>query len=149
MRPVDRNVRILLAPRLGAALLAALVAVPAAAAPTLYDRLGGEPAMTRIARALIERTATFHQTARSFADTDLDQISTSLAVQLCDLTGGPCTYAGDSMRDVHAGHGITQSELYGMVELLEDVLREQGIGLREKNELLALLAPMKRDVVER
>lgn len=146
---MDRNVRILLATGLGAALLAVLLAPPATAAPTLYVRLGGEPAMTRIARALIERTATFHQTARAFAETDLDAISKSLAVQLCDLTGGPCTYTGDSMRDVHAGQGITQSELYGMVELLEDVLREQGVGLREKNELLALLAPMKRDIVER
>lgn len=142
-----------MAPRLGAALpitlLTALLALPASAAPTLYERLGGEAAMTRIARALIERTASFHQTARSFAETDLDAISKSLAVQLCDVSGGPCTYAGDSMRDVHAGQDITQSELYGMVELLEDVLREQGVGLREKNELLALLAPMKRDVVER
>lgn len=123
--------------------------MPASAGGSLYERLGGEPAMTRIAGALIARTATFHQTARSFADTDLERIVANLAVQLCDLTGGPCTYDGDSMQDVHAGHGITQSELYGMVELLQDVLREQAVGLREKNELLAILAPMKREVVER
>jgi hemoglobin len=136
----------------GAGLLPALLlwtVTAAAGNASLYERLGGEPAMTRIAKALIDRTATFHQTARSFAESDLDQIVKSLAVQLCDLTDGPCTYGGDSMRDVHAGHAITQSEMYGMVELLEDVLREQDVGLREKNELLALLAPMKRDVVER
>lgn len=135
---------------LGAAVACAWVASTAAAAPpSLYERLGAEAGINRIARALIQRTSTFHQTARPFEGSNTDRIVTQLAEQLCDLTGGPCDYEGDSVREVHAGHGITQSELYGMVEILQDVMREQGIGLREKNELLSILAPMKRDVVER
>ena len=57
-------------------------------------------------------------------------------------------YSGDPMREVHAGHEISQAEFYGMVELLQVVLHEHHVAMRERNELLALLAPMERDVVE-
>ncbi len=52
------------------------------------------------------------------------------------------------MREVHAGHDISESEFYGMVEVLRRNMINLHIGLGERNELLALLAPMKRDVVD-
>jgi hypothetical protein len=36
-----------------------------------------------------------------------------------------------------------------MVDVLKDTMKRHGIALRERNELLSILAPMKRDVVER
>ena len=72
-----------------------------------------------------------------------------LVEQICELTGGGCRYSGDSMRDVHAGLGITQAEFYGLVQVLKDSMQRHGIAIRERNELLAILAPMKRDIVER
>jgi hemoglobin len=52
------------------------------------------------------------------------------------------------MREVHAGHHITQSDFYDMVSTLRDVLKERHVDLGATNELLRLLAPMKRDIVE-
>jgi hemoglobin len=52
------------------------------------------------------------------------------------------------MRETHAGHQITEAEFYGMVDSLRTVLRQRGTGITETNELLRLLAPMKRDIVE-
>jgi hemoglobin len=52
------------------------------------------------------------------------------------------------MRQVHANHHITSGEFYGVVEVLRSAMRDHGVGMRERNELLALLAPMKRDIVE-
>jgi hemoglobin len=72
-----------------------------------------------------------------------------LIEQICSLSGGGCAYTGDSMRDVHAGLNIDQSEFYGLVESLREALQHHGVALRERNELLQILAPMKRDVVER
>jgi hemoglobin len=51
------------------------------------------------------------------------------------------------MIDVHAGLKITEAEMNGMVEILSKVMIRHRIKLRERNELLAILAPMKRDVV--
>jgi hemoglobin len=96
----------------------------------LYDRLGGEAGVAAI------------------ADTKLDRIKRLLAEQICDLSGGPCRYSGDSMREVHAGHHISEAEFFGMVATLRVVLKERHISQGATNELLRLLAPMKRDVVE-
>jgi hemoglobin len=128
--------------------LSLLIAHSAAAGTSLYERLGGQSAMTAIADTLIERVVADPVLGRSFKGTKLPRIKEKLAEQLCELTGGPCKYTGDPMPEVHAGHHITEAEFYGMVESLRALLRERGAGLAETNELLRLLAPMKRDVVE-
>lgn len=56
---------------------------------------------------------------------------------------------GDSMREVHAGQRISQAEFYAFTELLQDSLRRAGVGIAARNELIARLAPMERDIVER
>jgi len=65
------------------------------------------------------------------------------------LSGGGCIYSGDCIHDVHAGFGVTQAEFYGLVQILNDAMVRPGFAIRERNEPLALLNPMKRDVVER
>ena len=118
-----------------------------AAGGTLYERLGGEPGVAAIATSLIDRVAGDPVLGRSFKDTNLAHIKQHLAGQLCELSGGPCHYDGDSMREVHAGHDISEAEFYGMVDALTAILNERGVALADRNRLLRLLAPMKRDVV--
>ncbi|MEP6885368.1 MAG: group 1 truncated hemoglobin [Gammaproteobacteria bacterium] len=134
-------------------LLSGMVASAAAGAthgahPRLYDRLGGAVGVTAIADALIDRVSTDPKLERSFKDSKLDRIKRLLAEQICDLSGGPCHYSGDSMREVHAGHHISEAEFFGMVADLRTVLKERRVSQGATNELLRLLAPMKRDVVE-
>ena len=52
------------------------------------------------------------------------------------------------MKEVHAGLHISEAEFFGMVTDLRDVLKERRVSQAAINELLRLLAPMKRDVVE-
>jgi hemoglobin len=134
----------------GSALLcASLAAGLAAGAPArLYDRLGGDGGVTAIADALIDRVSSDPRLSQSFKDTNLGRVKKLLAEQLCDLSGGPCHYSGDSMKEVHAGHHISEAEFYGMVADLRDILKQRHVSQGATNELLRLLAPMKRDVVE-
>lgn len=131
---------------------AVVVGAAADAAPRaqtrLYDRLGGEAGVTAIAATLIDRVSADPKLGRSFKDTQLDRIKRLLAEQICELSGGPCRYSGDSMREVHAGHHISEAEFFGMVATLRVVLKERHVSQGATNELLRLLAPMKRDVVE-
>ena len=89
------------------------------------------------------------RTKRSFEKVDLKRLKEKVEEQICALTGGPCQYTGDDMKKSHAGLDITEAEFYGFVEELIEMLDRYKIGLREKNQLLALLAPMKRDIVTR
>jgi hemoglobin len=119
----------------------------AAGASTLYERLGGENGVAAIAAQLIERVAADPVLGRSFAGTNLKRIEQHLASQLCELSGGPCRYDGDPMREVHAGHDIREAEFYGMVEALTALLKERHVALADRNALLRRLAPLKHDIV--
>ena len=125
-----------------------LSGIAAGAQARLYDRLGGEAGVSAIAGSLIDRVSADPKLGRSFKDSNLDRIKRLLAEQICDLSGGPCRYSGDSMREVHAGHHISEAEFFGMVADLRAVLKERHVSQGAANELLRLLAPMKRDVVE-
>ena len=64
------------------------------------------------------------------------------------LSSGGCIYSSDWIHDVHAGFGVIRSEFYGLAQILNDAMVRPGLAIRRRNELLALLSPMKRDVVE-
>ena len=120
----------------------------AGASGTLYESLGAKAGVAAISDALIDRVASDPVFGRSFADTNLARIKKLLAEQICDLSGGPCHYSGDPMRQVHAGHHISEAEFYHMVDTLRAILKERHVSVSASNALLRLLAPMKRDVVE-
>ena len=127
----------------------ALAVAAADARAPLYERLGGAAGVAAIATSLIDRVAADPRLGSSFKDTNLDHIKTMLTEQICDLSGGPCRYSGDPMKETHAGLHISEAEFYGMVADLRDILHERRVSLGATNELLRLLAPIKRDIVER
>lgn len=127
--------------------LIAALALPVSA-DTLYDRLGGEAGVAAIAADTLDKTASDPQTRRSFAKVNMKRLKTLVAEQLCQISGGPCHYSGESMKQSHAGLHITEAEFYRMVGHLRAVLDTRQVAQADKNALLALLAPMKRDVVE-
>lgn len=116
---------------------------------SLYERLGGKPVVSKLTSDLIDRSTRDPRTRRSFDKVNLKRLKEKVEEQICALSGGPCKYTGDDMKKSHAGLDITEAEFYGFVEQLIDLLDDYRIGLREKNQLLAILAPMKRDVVTR
>lgn len=136
---------VILAPLVAAFCLS--TAEAAAPARSLYERMGGATIVSAVANELIDETAAHPALKRSFEGVGLPRVKALLVDQLCEITGGPCTYVGDTMADVHAGLKITEAEMNGMVEILRKILIRHHIALRERNELIALLAPMKRDVV--
>jgi hemoglobin len=79
---------------------------------------------------------------------NLQQVKDLLIEQICALSGGGCAYPGDTMRDVHAAHHISNAGFFALVEELRSAMRAQDVPLSARNELLEILAPMKRDVVK-
>lgn len=130
-----------------AAGLAVGCVAPATTDPTLYRRLGGEATLRQVAAETIDRAANDPRTSRSFKDVKLARVKDKLYEQFCELSGGPCRYSGDPMVEVHKGLKNTEGEFYWLVQFLRDALDHAGVGEREKNELLRLLAPLKRDIV--
>jgi hemoglobin len=134
-------------PLLAAALALAACATPPQAEPTLWSRLGGAPVVKRVVNETIDRAATDPRTSRSFKEVKLQNVKDKIVEQICSLSGGGCKYTGDPMDKVHKGLKNTEAEMNLVVQWLRDALAGAGVKEAEKNELLRLLAPMKRDIV--
>lgn len=129
--------------------ICAIASCPAVVAHTLYERLGGEVGVARFVDQTIDLTASDAVTKRSFEKVDLRKLKLKIAEHICALTDGPCNYAGDPMKIVHQGLDITEAEFYSMVEILRGTLNRSQVSESAKNELLRILAPMKRDIVSK
>jgi len=116
---------------------------------TLYDRLGGKPAITAVVDDFVGRVAADNRINGKFTNADLPRLKTMLVDQICQASGGPCTYAGRDMKTAHAGMGISSAEFEALVRDLVATLNKFKVPEQEKNELLAALGPMKNDIVER
>ena len=114
---------------------------------SLYDRIGGKPVVDAVVAQTLAQLSGDPAVNQSFKGVNLKKLQDKIVDHICALTGGGCDYKGDNMKDAHAGLKITEKEFYAMVEDLRTALDSNGVSKREKNELLNILAPMKRDVV--
>jgi hemoglobin len=117
--------------------------------PTLYQRLGEKSAITAVVDNFVARVAADSRINARFANTNIPRFKMNLVDQICAASGGPCTYTGRDMRTAHAGMGITNTEFDALVGDLVAALNQFKVGEREKNELLSVLGPMRKDIVER
>jgi len=115
---------------------------------TLYERLGGKTAITAVINDFVARCAADARINRKFARTDIARLKSSLIDQVCEATGGPCTYAGRDMRTTHDGMSVTAGEFDALVADLVATLDRFSVPDAEKGELLSALAPMRADIVE-
>ena len=116
---------------------------------SLYLRLGGKKAIVAVVDDFVANVAADARINRYFANTNIPSFKKKLVDQLCQGTGGPCTYKGKSMKASHRGLGISGPEFGALVEDLQKSLNKFKVPAREQGELIAILAPMKKDIVER
>jgi hemoglobin len=115
---------------------------------SLYERLGGLDATTAVVDSFVARCAGDDRINSKFERTDISRLKKMLVDQVCEATGGPCTYMGRDMRETHDGMGVTAGEFDALVEDLVATLDEFDVPKAEQDELLGLLAPMRDDIVE-
>ena len=115
---------------------------------SLYDRLGGLDAITAVVDSFVARCAGDDRINGKFGRTDVPRLKAMLVDQVCEATGGPCTYTGRDMRETHDGMEVTAGEFDALVQDLVATLDELGVPNAEQEELLGLLGPMRVDIVE-
>ncbi len=113
----------------------------------LYERLGGKGAITAVVDEFVGNVAADKRINARFANTDIPRLKKNLVDQICAGSGGPCTYTGRSMLDAHRGMNVQDTEFGALVEDLVKALDKFKVPAQEKNELLGILGPMKKDIV--
>jgi hemoglobin len=126
-------------------------ATPTAAAPAapagLYQALGEKPGITRLMDDFVDRVVKDPRIGGHFRDVKPQALKESLTDQICQLSGGPCKYEGADMKSAHADMDINKGHFNALVEVLQSAMDAQGIPFAQQNRLLALLAPMHRDII--
>ncbi len=114
---------------------------------SLYDRLGGKPAISAVVDDFIGNVAADNRINGRFAKADIPHLKMRLVEQISAGTGGPVAYNGLPMKAAHTGMHITDAEFGDLVEDLVKSLDKFHVPEKEKGELLGILGPMKSDIV--
>jgi len=114
---------------------------------SLYDRLGGKPAITAVVDDFTARVAADRRINSFFTTTDIPSFKAKLIDQICEASGGPCKYTGKDMKTTHAGMGITNADFDALVADLVATLNKFKVPEKEQGELLSVLGPMRKDIV--
>lgn len=120
---------------------------PAPAKDALYRELGGIAAITKVVDVFLAKVDNDLRINLFFENTDHKDLRRLVIEQLCEATGGPCKYTGRSMEEAHSGLNLTDADFAAFVEDLVATMDELKVPKASQDNLLALLAPMKPQVV--
>ena len=113
----------------------------------LYDKIGGTEGITTVVTTFLENVGGDDRINARFANTDLDNLKRLLIEQVCEATGGPCTYSGKNMVDAHKGMDITEEEFGALAEQMSKAMMSSGVGKDEHDSIMGVLGGMHDDIV--
>ncbi|SFM47931.1 group I truncated hemoglobin [Marinobacter pelagius] len=115
---------------------------------SLFNRLGGVDGITRIANDVVDNHAVNKVVGVRFADIDLPKLKHAAATFFVSATGGPSdAYQGKDMLAAHRGMNISPSEFMAVLDDALLALEKNGIGQREREEVLYALYGLRSQVV--
>jgi hemoglobin len=120
---------------------------------SLYQRLGGMPAIQAVVDDFVTRILADTRVNQFFAHAASDPANAraykaNLADFICQGTGGPCKYAGADMLTAHKGRGVTEEAFNAVVSDLVATLDKLQVTEKQKGQLLGILGPMKPAIVQ-
>lgn len=142
-----------------AAVFAALSPPPAGAegpaGKTLYDRVGGATGLKAVvddfvAAAAPDPKVDFTRGGRWVAsDAAVSTLKKHLVDFMAQALGGPKAYAGRSMKEAHAGMGITQAQFDALARHLEAALVKHKVVPADVAAIMKIAASTAPDIVEK
>ena len=132
------------------ALLLTVVLILSGCTPTkqtTFEQLGGLPKIEEIADNFIAEIERDEIMFEFFKDSNIDRFREKLIEHLCHLTGGGCTYTGDTMEQVHSGMNISEGDFNHSVDLFINAMDKAGIAHPIQNKVLKVMAPTRREML--
>ena len=135
---------------IGALIATSLLALTsvAQAEATLYEQIGGEPVLRKTVEEFMIIMEKDDRINFSFGNTDTAKFKQLLFEQLCNITGGPCAYTGRTMKESHEKLDINNTMFNALAEDVYLAFDRAGVPYRLQNKVMAIFAPMQRDIVK-
>jgi hemoglobin len=125
---------------------------PAPAHPELrpvLDDFGGEAGLVLLMDDLMVLLLADERTRPFFEYVDQAKVKRHLVEQVCVILGGDCRYTGRDMVESHKDFEIRHADFNALVESLQIAMQQRRIPFRAQNKLLAKLAPMHREIINK
>ena len=122
-------------------------------ARSLYDRLGGAYSIAVVVDDFIDRIMGDPRlNANPRVDEAHHRVSPQgfkyyVTEQVCWAAGGPQTYSGRSMADLHRDLLISNAEWDAFMDDFDQTLTKFDVPERERGELVAIIESTKNDIV--
>ncbi len=116
---------------------------------SVFKAFHGKEGLTRITSDLVDRNLADPRIKDIFATADVVRLKRTLSEQFCYILDGGCDYTGKDMSAAHKDQGITPRDFGALVENLQWAMDKEGVPFAAQNKLLAKLAPMSKQAVER
>ena len=118
-----------------------------AASPSLFERLGGAASIAAVVDDFYARVLGDATLNTLFVDVDLAALRRHQARFIGYALGGPNHYRGRSIRQAHAGLGITPDQFAGVAGHLGAALATCGVPGPVVDEVVGQVAGLQAEVV--
>ena len=115
--------------------------------PSLYERLGGEQEIRKIATTILENHLANEAVKARYAESDEKEVIRIVTEFICAGTGGPQEYTGKDMLAAHKGMNISEREYIAVLDDILSALDTHGVGQREKEELLFIAYSLRGEIL--
>lgn len=113
----------------------------------VFEQFGGIAGLTALNEEFMALMLADPRLEPYFRNVDQPRVTRQLTEQFCAVLGGGCAYSGRGMVEAHAAFKIERAHFNALVEVLQVAMDKRGIPFRAQNKLLAVLAPMHREIV--
>jgi hemoglobin len=120
-----------------------------AAGVSIYDAIGGEPALVAVVDDFYDKVLADPQLSGFFAGANLTKLKGKQVEFFATALGGPQVYQGVSMQQAHAGRGISQADFDKVAYHLTNSLAEAGVPAGLVEQIAAAITPLADDIVSR
>ncbi|MFF8594563.1 group 1 truncated hemoglobin [Streptomyces sp. NPDC015220] len=116
-------------------------------APTLFEQLGGEPAVSAVVDIFYDRVLGDPDLESYFSGVDVDHLRHHQRRFVAQALGAQRPYSGRSMRKAHEHLSITQEAFGRVVDHLGAALAEVGVDAAAIDAVAEVLLPLKQEIV--
>jgi hemoglobin len=120
---------------------------PHAEEKTLYQRLGGERGVELLLMDFYGHVLEDPELIPFFEDVAMEKLLSMQRELFSSALGGPHTYSGRPLKDVHAGRGITLKHFQHFREHLLTTLKDAGVSADDMHDVVHRVTLMKKEVL--
>jgi hemoglobin len=113
---------------------------------TIYEQVGGAEALEGVVEDFYRRVLADDQLAGFFTGTNMARLKGRQVEFFAAALGGPESYTGAPMRQVHQGRGITRHHFNLVAGHLSDTLTAAGVPEPLVTQILGAIAPLADDI---